>query len=326
MARIRTIKPEFPADEKLAKVSRDARLTFVLLMTQADDEGLILALPRQLLGLLYPFDEEVTPEILRTWIDELVAAEERVRWRQTTGGAPVLEIPNWKKHQKIDKPTPSKIRPSLAPLASESPNESREPRGELANSPPIEAEAEREVGSGEGSGAGSGSALDEEFSTADVDNPGTIPANDPPSAHADSNDEPQDEPHELKPREAVLMSFAVRRFLDQFYPASDAKRRTDIENQLIAALSPKGATIRKGEGVAKAYDLSHLEQCCAQVKAEDVRVKDKAILVLLPKLRDTWGETRAAREKAARNEDMERSCRGPERIGKIVDSLRQVAL
>ncbi len=43
MARIRTIKPEFAGDEKMAKASRDARLTFLLVVSQADDAGLLAA-------------------------------------------------------------------------------------------------------------------------------------------------------------------------------------------------------------------------------------------------------------------------------------------
>ena len=39
MGRIRTIKPEFPQSESMGRVSRDARLTFILLWTMADDAG-----------------------------------------------------------------------------------------------------------------------------------------------------------------------------------------------------------------------------------------------------------------------------------------------
>jgi len=39
MARIRTIKPEFPHSESMGRVSRDARLLFVMLFTIVDDEG-----------------------------------------------------------------------------------------------------------------------------------------------------------------------------------------------------------------------------------------------------------------------------------------------
>ena len=298
MARIRSIKPEFPADEKLATVSRDARLTFVLLMTQADDEGLILASPRQLLGLLYPFDDTVTPQMLRGWIDELVAAAERVRWRKTTGGAPVLELPNWKKHQKIDKPTPSKIRPLLAPLAGDSTNPPREGSEDPATSPPLKAE----VGAGSGSGVGGGEVDLSEGkgeSTSRVENPAPANGNTPPACagNTTAND----------PNGDLLASVPVRRWVDAFYPAprkgekfgkvlERTRRREDILQQLQACLTAAGTKLNKNT-VVHAYDVPHLETCCAAIDPSKIRQPDKAIHVLLVKLGETWAETRALREK-----------------------------
>lgn len=124
MPRIRTIKPEFASDEKLAKVSRDARLTFVLLMTQADDDGLLLARHRQLLGALYPHDDDVTPEALASWLAELCAIGV-IRRRETADSAPVVEIANWSRHQRIDHKSKSLILPRLR-------DDSCEPREVLA--------------------------------------------------------------------------------------------------------------------------------------------------------------------------------------------------
>lgn len=131
MARIRTIKPEFASDEKLAKVSRDARLTFVLLVTQADDDGLVPGQIRQLLGCLYPHDQDVTPPLLRGWLGEL----ERIgaaRWRSTLDDAPVVEICNWSKHQRIDHKAKPLLLKQLRPLPEEAredvAKDSREPR------------------------------------------------------------------------------------------------------------------------------------------------------------------------------------------------------
>lgn len=100
MARIRTLKPELPQDRKLAGVTRDARLTFIYLITAADDDGLVRAEGRYLLGTLFPFDSDVTEEAIRSWIDEL-AAIDVVRWRSTQDGASVLELVNWSRHQHI---------------------------------------------------------------------------------------------------------------------------------------------------------------------------------------------------------------------------------
>lgn len=124
MPRIRTIKPEFASDEKLARVSRNARLTFVLLVTQSDDDGLLPGRVRQLLGLLYPHDDDVGEVELSQWLHELERIG-AVRWRETVDEAPVLELVNWSKHQKVDHKARSLILPNLKPLAELS-RESRE--------------------------------------------------------------------------------------------------------------------------------------------------------------------------------------------------------
>jgi hypothetical protein len=50
VGRIRTIKPEFPQSESMDRVSREARLLFVLLWTVADDAGRLRTAPRLLAG------------------------------------------------------------------------------------------------------------------------------------------------------------------------------------------------------------------------------------------------------------------------------------
>jgi hypothetical protein len=112
MPRIRALKPETPQDEKLARVSRDARLTFLYCLTIADDDGLFRANPRQLLGQLFPSDEALTERELMGWVEELVEVAGCLRWRTTRDNAPVLEIVNWEKHQHITK----KSRPFIAEL------------------------------------------------------------------------------------------------------------------------------------------------------------------------------------------------------------------
>lgn len=119
MARIRTIKPEFTSDEQMARCSRDARLMFVYLITQADDDGLVPATPRQLLGSLYPHDPDVTAADVEHWAGEL-ASIGAVRARQTRGGAPILEIVNWSSHQKILHRSKPILLNSLRPLSNSS--------------------------------------------------------------------------------------------------------------------------------------------------------------------------------------------------------------
>ncbi len=118
MPRIRTIKPEIASDVKLASLSIAARYTFVLLISQADDEGLIAGAHRQLLGALYPHDDTVTPAQLLAWVEELVTVG-LLRWRTTRDGAPVVEIANWNKHQRVDNKGRSQLTTVLVPLAED---------------------------------------------------------------------------------------------------------------------------------------------------------------------------------------------------------------
>lgn len=112
MARWRTLKPEAPADKRLAGCTFPARLTFFYVISQSDDYGLLLAEPRQLLGLLFPHDLDVNEGRLLLWIRELVNAG-RLRWRVTTDGARVLEVVNWQKHQKVKNPGLPTLRDRL---------------------------------------------------------------------------------------------------------------------------------------------------------------------------------------------------------------------
>lgn len=108
MARIRTIKPEFPQSESMGQCTRDARLTFLLLFTMADDSGRLRANSRMLASLLFPYDDDAKKHI-ESWLVEL----EKVGCiqRYQVDGDSYLAINKWSAHQKIDKPTPSKIPP-----------------------------------------------------------------------------------------------------------------------------------------------------------------------------------------------------------------------
>lgn len=108
MARIRTIKPEFPQSESMGRVSREARLCFVLLWTICDDSGRTRASSRMLASLLYPYDEDAGKRI-DGWLTELETENCIVRYE--IDGNTYLEVRNWLNHQRIDKPSASKIPP-----------------------------------------------------------------------------------------------------------------------------------------------------------------------------------------------------------------------
>lgn len=106
MARIRTIKPEFVESESVGKLSRDARLLFILLWTFVDDEGRARASSRLLASHLYPYDDDAG-ERIDTWLDELATAG-HIRIYGIDGDS-YLDIPKWLKHQKIDHPSKSRL-------------------------------------------------------------------------------------------------------------------------------------------------------------------------------------------------------------------------
>lgn len=108
MARIRSIKPEFPQSESMGNVSRDARLTFIQLWTIADDEGRLRGNSRMLASLLFPYDDDA-PALIDGWLKELEGEGCIVRYK--VGNQSYVQLCNWLIHQKIDKPSKSKIPP-----------------------------------------------------------------------------------------------------------------------------------------------------------------------------------------------------------------------
>lgn len=106
MPRIRTIKPEFPQSESMGRLSRDARLLFVQMWTLADDSGRLRGNSRMLASLLFPYDDDA-PSLIDGWISEL--EREGCVVRYIAENQTYIEICKWLIHQKIDKPSLSKI-------------------------------------------------------------------------------------------------------------------------------------------------------------------------------------------------------------------------
>lgn len=115
MARIRSIKPEFPQSESMGRVSRDARLLFVMLWPICDDHGRTRAASRMLASLLFPYDSDA-PALMDGWLSEL-EREGCIR-RYVVDGSTYLEVCNWLKHQKIDKPSKPQFPEFSGTLAS----------------------------------------------------------------------------------------------------------------------------------------------------------------------------------------------------------------
>jgi len=106
MARIRTIKPEFPQSESMGRVGREARLCFILLWTLADDAGRLRGNSRMLASLLYPYDDDAK-ELMDGWLAEL--STEGCIQRYEVDKTNYVQITAWLNHQKIDKPSQSKL-------------------------------------------------------------------------------------------------------------------------------------------------------------------------------------------------------------------------
>lgn len=106
MARIRTVKPTIWADAGISRISRDARLLMVGLITFADDEGRFLGSVTAIMGHVYPNDD-LSPARVRKWLDEL--AKERLIHLYTIDGISYGRFRKWDRHQKISHPQPSVI-------------------------------------------------------------------------------------------------------------------------------------------------------------------------------------------------------------------------
>jgi hypothetical protein len=78
-----------------------ARLLYIAMWNWADDSGVGVANPRELLGFAFPLDEDITVVDLRRWLVEI----RRVFGVDfyTVAGRQYYSIPSWEKHQKFDR-------------------------------------------------------------------------------------------------------------------------------------------------------------------------------------------------------------------------------
>lgn len=110
MARIRTIKPDFWTSEKLASVSRDARLLFIGMWNFSDDRGVMPAKVGTLKAQVFPMDTASLQD-LRGWVDELIGVRAVVSFVADVDGE---EREFWwckgfKEHQRINNPSASNL-------------------------------------------------------------------------------------------------------------------------------------------------------------------------------------------------------------------------
>lgn len=108
MPRIRTLKPEFWADEKLAPLAPLDRLVFLGLISMADDAGRVLDNVRVIDAMLFPQTPDTALEALRR-----LAGIGRIRRGKTASGQRIIEIAHWNRHQKISHPNYSSAFPEI---------------------------------------------------------------------------------------------------------------------------------------------------------------------------------------------------------------------
>jgi hypothetical protein len=106
--RIRTIKPEIWQDEKVCSLSRDARLLFVGLITMADDEGRLRAMPAALAGAIFPADEDA-PKKVGSWLQEV--SDVGLISLYAHGAFTYASLNGWGRHQRINRASSSTLPP-----------------------------------------------------------------------------------------------------------------------------------------------------------------------------------------------------------------------
>lgn len=101
MARIRTIKPEFWEDEKIAKLPFPCRLFYIGCWNFADDLGVIKSNATLLKSWIFPYDEDLRVSEIKKWIDALVDA--RMFVPIISNGESYYIIRTFRNHQVLDK-------------------------------------------------------------------------------------------------------------------------------------------------------------------------------------------------------------------------------
>jgi hypothetical protein len=106
--RIRTIKPEFWMHEKLAEKSEFTRLLAIAILNWADDEGYFMANPTLIKGQLFPFldDSKIIPRSIQD-----LSSVGWIELSEDEDGRSIGRVTNFAKHQRVDKPKPSIIKP-----------------------------------------------------------------------------------------------------------------------------------------------------------------------------------------------------------------------
>lgn len=113
MARIRSVKPELRTSRTVARWPFEVRYFFVLLWGYLDDKGRGIDAPKTIAGDCFPYDDEVTPQVVDNWLDVMRAGASDEKFgpvcRYEVSGQQYIHCVNWPEHQKPNRPTPSRL-------------------------------------------------------------------------------------------------------------------------------------------------------------------------------------------------------------------------
>lgn len=132
MPRARLLKPEFFKDEELGKLSRDHRYLFEGLWCLVDREGRMEDRPAYIKNEVFPYDLDVTPDLVDRWLTDLAAPrigdahceprEEGFISRYVVGGKRYLFVHAFAKHQRPHTNEPASSLPEVPAVAVRGPD------------------------------------------------------------------------------------------------------------------------------------------------------------------------------------------------------------
>ncbi|MFB6977408.1 hypothetical protein [Streptomyces scopuliridis] len=183
MARIRTIKPEAFVSESLAAVTLTAERTFFGLLTQADDQGRHRDHAAIIAGQLWVLRPDHTPADVEEDLAQLADASLICRY-QGPDHKRYLHIVTWQQHQKINRPSKSRLPgcPHHDAPASTVPRTAERAAGGSVTEPAPSPHGTLHEGSSEGRepvvnpGGADETAGQANFTEPSVNEPGELPA------------------------------------------------------------------------------------------------------------------------------------------------------
>lgn len=109
MARKRMLSPEIWESESFSSLSDFQKIVFIGLISLADDEGRGKANPSYIKSTLFPYDENRRVAEVKSALSQIARCTSTQFYN--VNGSEYYFLSSWKKWQKIDKPSKSKLPP-----------------------------------------------------------------------------------------------------------------------------------------------------------------------------------------------------------------------